>query len=210
MPHYQRAAAKAQRRGANQQAIDHLNRALRHVGYLADDAERIRCEAELYVAIGSAHAATRGFGAPEVADALAQAEIRCERLGESADLFPVIWGQWLFRWGRSDLKGCQSLAVRMLGLAQQVDDTGLKLQAHHAMWTTMFGVGDLKLARAHAKAGLLLYDPSKHAAMASNYGNHDACICGRNFTAIALALAGEEEDARTIMRQALAGAIAAR
>lgn len=206
VPHLQRAAAKAQRRGANEQALEHLRRALDCTGYLAGEIDRTRREAELYVAVGAAHAATRGFGSAGVADALAQAELRCARLGESADLFPVMWGQWLFRWGRSDLAGCRGLAARMLNLAQHAGDSGLELQAHHAMWTTMFGLGHLERARAHVEAGLILYDRRRHGAMASSYGNHDACVCGRNFAAIARALAGEAEGARNVLHQALEAA----
>lgn len=206
VPHLQRAAAKAQRRGANEQALEHLRRALDCTGHLAGEVQRTRLEAELYVAIGAAHVATRGFGSAGVADALTQAEMRCARLGENADLFPVMWGQWLFRWGRSDLAGCQGLAARMLSLAQRAGDSGLRLQAHHAMWTTMFGLGHLVRARAHVEAGLLLYDRRRHGALASTYGNHDACVCGRNFAATACALAGEVEGARTMLYEAFEAA----
>ena len=53
-------------------------------------------------ALGAAFMATRGFGAPEVLEAYSRAEALCDRLGERADLFPAIWGQWMFRTGRSE------------------------------------------------------------------------------------------------------------
>ena len=40
--------------------------------------------------------------------------------------------------------------------------------------------------------------------MASSYGNHDASTCGRNFMALALALAGEEDRAVSTANAALA------
>ena len=81
----------------------HLRRALDAIGHIADDVERARVEVELRVAMGAAFMATRGFGAPEVLEAYSRAEALCDRLGERADLFPAIWGQWMFRTGRGEM-----------------------------------------------------------------------------------------------------------
>jgi len=91
-----------------------------------------------------------------------------------------------------------------LALAEKSGDAGLKLQAHHAAWATSFGRGELTEALAHAQAGLALYDAKTHQAMASSYGNHDAAACARYFSALALALAGEEKRARSTAENALA------
>ena len=206
IPHHQHAAANALRRSANEEAIGHLGRALDAIGHIADEVERARVEVELRVGLGAAFMATRGFGAPEVLEAYTRAEALCERLGERADIFPALWGQWLFRWGRSEVDDAWRLCARLLALAQKSGDAGLKLQAHHAAWATSFGRGELAEVRAHAEAGLALYDAKIHQAMASSYGNHDAATCARYFTALSLALAGEEGRARTMADSALAGA----
>ena len=106
IPHHQRAAIKALRRSANEEAIGHLRRALDAIGYIADDVERTRIEVELQVAMGAAFAANRGFGASEVKAAYVRAEALCDGLGDPADIFPALWGQWLFRWGRSEMDAC--------------------------------------------------------------------------------------------------------
>jgi DNA-binding winged helix-turn-helix (wHTH) protein/predicted ATPase len=196
VPHHQCAAATALRRSANEEAVGHLRRALNAIGQIADEVKRTKLEVELLIALGVAFMATRGFGAPEVLDAYSRAEALCERLGERADIFPALWGQWLFRWGRSELSDAWRLCRRLLALAERSGDPGLKLQAHHAAWATSFGRGELAEVRAHAEAGLALYDAKMHQAMASSYGNHDAGACARSFTALSLALAGEEQRAR--------------
>jgi predicted ATPase len=203
IPHHQRAAAKALRRSANKEAIGHLQRALDAIGHIADEAERSRVEVKLLIALGAAFFATRGFGAPEVLGAYSRAEALCERLAERMDIFPALWGQWLFRWGRSELDDAWRLCVRLLAMAKKSGDAGLKLQAHHAAWATSFGRGKLTEALAHAQAGLALYDAKTHQAMASSYGNHDAATCARYFSALALALAGEEKGARSTAENAL-------
>jgi len=202
--HHQRAAIKALRRGANEEALNHLRPALDTVGHIADEFERARVEVELLVTLGNVFMATRGFGAPEVLETYSKAEVLCQRLGERADIFPALWGQWLFRWGRSELDDAWQLCERLLGLAEKFGDSGLQLQAHHAAWATCFGRGELAEVHAHARAGLALYDAKIHPAMASSYGNHDASTCARYFSALSLALAGEEEHARSMADSSLA------
>ena len=206
IPHHQRAAAKALRRSANAEASEHLRRALDAIGHIADEVERAKIEVELRVALGSAFITTRGFGAPEVLDTYSRAEALCDRLGERADLFPAIWGQWMFRTGRGETTVGRRLGARLLALAKKSGDAGLKIQAHHAMWSTSFVCGDLSQARAHADAALALFDAKIHRSMASSYGNHDAGCCACNFSSLALALAGEAAAARTMMERSLAAA----
>jgi DNA-binding winged helix-turn-helix (wHTH) protein/predicted ATPase len=203
IPHHQRAAAKALRRSANDEAIGHLRRALDAIGQIADEDERARVEVNLQVTIGAVFMGMHGFGVPEVLEAYTRAEALCDRLGERADLFPALWGQWMFRLGRSDLAASRELCARLLALAERVGSVDLKLQAHHAMWATAFASGELAEALAHAKAGILLYDAEAHQAMASSYGNHDPCCCARNFAALSLALMDEPVRARAMVKQSL-------
>src|SRR5262249_13433306 len=149
IPHHRRAAAKALRRSANEQAIGHLRRALDAIGSIVDEDERTKAEVELRVGIGAAYIALRGVRAPEVLEAYTSAEALCDRLGERADLFPAVWGQWMFRTGRSETEAARRLGKRLLAMAERLGDAGLKIQAHHAMWSTSFVCGELAAARAH-------------------------------------------------------------
>jgi predicted ATPase len=148
--------------------------------------------------------AIRGFGAGKVLEVYARAEALCEGLGERADIFPALWGQWLFRWGRAEIDPAWRLCERLLAMADKSADAGLRLQAHHAAWATSFGRGELKEVHAHAQAGLALYDPKIHPAMASSYGNHDARCCAGYFRALAFALAGERDSAGSMADGAIA------
>jgi tetratricopeptide (TPR) repeat protein len=206
IPHHQRAAAKALRRSANHEAIGHLRRALDAIGHIADETERNKVEVELQVAMGAAYMALRGFGAPEVQQAYTRAEKLCDRLGERADIFPALWGQWMFRWGRSEIDAASRVGDRLLTLAAKSGSVALELQAHHAMWATAFGRGEFAQARSHAVAGLAIYDPNIHQAMASSYGNHDAAVCAGYFSTFALAIEGDAQRARSSMESTLATA----
>ncbi len=206
IPYHRRAAATALRRSANEEAIRHLRRALDAIGAIADADERAKVEIELRVGIGAAHIAMDGFGAPEVLEAYTRAQSLCDRLGERVDLFPALWGQWMFRTGRGETGAARRLGARLLALAAQFDDAGLKIQAHHAMWSTSFVCGEFAAARAHAQSALALFDDALHRPMASSFGNHDAACCGRNFSAISLALVGDEPGARRMIGEAIATA----
>jgi DNA-binding winged helix-turn-helix (wHTH) protein len=206
IPHHQRAAEKALRRSANQEAIGHLRRALDAIGHIADETERNKVEVELQVAMGAAYMAMRGFGASEVLQAYGRAETLCDCLGERADIFPALWGQWLFRWARSEMDAASRLGHRLLALAAKSGSAALELQAHHAMWPTTFGRGEFAQTRSHAAAGLAIYDASVHRTMASSYGNHDAGLCARYFSALALAIEGDGQRARASIESTLATA----
>jgi predicted ATPase len=112
----------------------------------------------------------------------------------------------MFRTGRSEMSHSRRLGARLIRLGEKFGEAGLKLQAHHAMWSTSFACGEMAEACRHADAGLALYDPQRHQAMASSYGNHDAACCARNFSAMALALVGEDERARQRIDQAVVSA----
>lgn len=206
IPHHQRAAAKALRRSANQEAIVHLRRALHAINHVPNKCERAKIEVELHVGMGAAFIAMRGFGAPEVLAAYAEAEALCDQLGERPDLFPALWGQWMFRAGRGETRVTRPLCNRLLSLADKFDDSTLKIQAHHATWATAFVCGEFASARRHAQDGLRLFDPTTHRATASSYGNHDAACCARNFNAMSLALTGDRDAARAMIDEALAAA----
>ena len=206
IPHHQRAAAKALRRSANQEAIAHLRRALDAINHVPNKGERAKIEVELHIGMGAAFMAMHGFGAPEVLASYAKAEALCDQLGEWPDLFPVLWGQWMFRAGRGETGVTRRLCDRLLSLADKFADPTFKIQAHHATWSTAFVCGEFASARGHAEDALRLFDPAIHHATASSYGNHDAACCARNFSAMSLALAGDHHAARAMIHEALAAA----
>ena len=46
--------------------------------------------------------ATKGYAAPEVEHAYTRARELCQQVGETPQLFPVLWGLWVFyQCGRS-------------------------------------------------------------------------------------------------------------
>ena len=69
---------------------------------LADTPERAQQELDLQVILGPTLTATKGWAAPEVEKTYTRAHELCQQVGESTQLFPVLWGLWVFYgYGRS-------------------------------------------------------------------------------------------------------------
>jgi predicted ATPase len=184
----QQAAENANSRSAFSEARMHFQRALGLIENEPASRERTEREIGLWIGLGAAAMAARGWGTPEAEESYSRARALCQELGGSPALFPALWGLWLFYWGRGPLDTAHELAQDLLQLAQSQGDDGRLLQAHHAAWATAFSRGDLGAACFHANEGIRLYDQHRHAAIAANYGNHDAGVCARLFLARASAL----------------------
>ncbi len=198
-----RAGHIATQRSAAREAVTHLTQALELIGALPDSPSRTQEEIALQIALGPPLMAMEGWGAPEVERAYARAQELCERLGDPPELFPALWGLWQFRASRAELGAARTLGERLLTLARRTDDAGIRVQAHHALWTSFFSLGELPAAHDHIRQGLALYDVDRHASMASAYG-HDAGVCALSIGAWTLELLGESERATQYSRDALA------
>jgi predicted ATPase len=107
--HY--AGENALRRSAYQEAITHLTTGLEVLATLPETPIRAQQELDLQIALGPALAATRGHAAPEVEKAYARARELCQRVGETPQVFPMLWGLWLFYDGRGELQTSHELEV---------------------------------------------------------------------------------------------------
>ena len=90
---------------------------------------------------------TKGFAAPEVEQAYARARVRCQRVGETPQLFPVLRGLWQFYNGRGSYQTARELGEQCLQRAQQEEQ------------------------------GLALYDPQRHRTLALLYGHDPGVCC---------------------------------
>jgi predicted ATPase len=157
--YWQRAGQRAIQRSADLEAIGHLTMGLDLLRALPDTPERIQQELILQTALGPALMATKGYAAPAVEDAYTRARELCQQVGEPAQLFPVLWGLWLFYFVRAELQIARELGEQLLTLAQRLQDLAFLLEAHRALGTTLFFLGDLVAAGTHLEQGIAPYDP---------------------------------------------------
>jgi predicted ATPase len=203
IPYWQRAGQRAIQRSANVEAVTHLTKGLALLEMLPDNPERIQQELALQTALGLALIATKGYAAPEVEKTYARARQLCQQIGDTAQLFPVLRGLWIFYVVRGALQAARELGEQILSLAQRQRDPVLLVEAHRVLGTTVFYLGELAQAREHLDQGIALYDRRQHRSLAFLYGQDPAVTC-LSYAAWALWLLGYPDQALKRCHEALA------
>jgi predicted ATPase len=202
--YWQRAGQQALHRSANLEAIQHLTTALELLATLPDTPARAQQELDLRIALGPALMAMKGLAAPEVAQVYARARELCQYMGETPQLFPVLWGLWMFYYSRGQFHLAWEMGTPILDLAQRQHEPALLLEAHLVLGSTLYCLGELVRARAHLEQSRALYDPQQHGAHALLYGGHDPGVCCRGSEAWILWLQGYPDQALERMHEGLA------
>ncbi len=201
--YWQKAGQRTMERSAYAEAIIHLSKGVEVLKTLPDTPTHRQQELYLQLALGPALVVTRGPGSPAVEQVYARAQELCQQVGETPQLFPVLWGLWRLYNARCEYQRAQALGEQLLSLAQQVHDAALLLEAHHALWGTLLWSGEFAAARVHLEQGRALYDPQQHRAHALLYGGHDPGVCCLSHGAWSLWLLGYPDQALQSMREAL-------
>jgi predicted ATPase len=193
--YWQRAGQRANERLAALEAVAHLTKGLELITSLPDTLERAKQELGLQITLAPALLSIKGWGAREVEQAYLRAQALCRRVGERSELFTVTWGLWHYYEHCGQLNISRDLAKEVLSLAEEQSDSGRRLQAHHAAWTTYLARGELVPCREHAEKGIALYKPDEHRAHAFVYGGHDPGVCCRVHAVMALWYLGHADQA---------------
>jgi predicted ATPase len=197
------AGQQAVRRSANVEAITQFSAALELLKLLPDTSGRIQQELDLQVALGPALIATKGWAAPEVEKAYIRAQDLCQQVGETAQLFPVLWGLWVFYYVREEFRKAYELGERLLTLAQRAQDSALLLEAHMTLGVILHPLGEFISARTHLQQSIAFYDPQRHRAQAFLYGGTDPGMRGLAQIAWTLWMLGYPDQALKKMRAAV-------
>jgi predicted ATPase/class 3 adenylate cyclase len=194
LPYWQQAGQRALERSANVEAIAHLTKGVELLKSLPDTPASLQQELALQIALGVPLAATRGAGALEVERTYTRARELCQQVGETPQLFPVLYGLWLFYLVRAQLATAQKLGEELLNLAQRTQDATLLIEAHRALGTSLFYLGALARGRAHLEQAITFYDPQQHRSLAFRIGPDPRVVCG-GFAAWALGVLGYPDQA---------------
>src|SRR5262249_6763019 len=121
---------------------------------------------DLQITLGPALMAIKGQGASEVEQVYMRARVLCAQVGETPQLFSVLWGLRQMYTTRGELQTARELGEQGLALAERQHDTALVLEAHAALVNPLFYLCEFASARSHAEQGLALYDPQQHRHLA--------------------------------------------
>lgn len=199
------AGRRALSRSSLSEALVRFETALKELAGLPTSPERSRRELAIQLALGSAHVAAHGFAAPPTATAYTRARDLCDELGETRDLFPVLYGLCLYHLYAAELGDSRRAADRLLDLAEASNDRGLSFFAHRAAGVSAFPAGEFGRARAHLKEALALYDSREHRSPAFVYAFDPRVVC-LDYLARTLLPLGFPEQALAANEEAIAEA----
>lgn len=189
-----RAGAAALRQGAFVEAEDFLSQALACHARLPDSDRSRADELEILRHLGTATFAIRGFGSPESRHIYERTFELARGQVSDRELFPILWGLWITT-HFSRAERAVELGDELMDIAEREDDDELRLQAHHALWTTLIQIPDYGRARHHLNAGVRLYRPEWHERHCADFGGHDPGSCAKRAIALTAWTTGMVDEA---------------
>jgi predicted ATPase len=201
--YWQRAGQQASDRWAYLEAINYFTTGIELLKILPEIPVRTQQSLTLHIALGAALQIAKGHMAPEVEHAYTQARTLCQQVGETPELFQVLFGLWRFYNTRSQFHTARELGDTLLRLAQRADDPGLAVIAHNALGVTWFNLAMLPAARMHLETGIARYTPDRRCAPLVRMG-HDPDVSCRAYAARTLWLLGYPAQALVRVHEALA------
>jgi predicted ATPase len=131
------------------EALVHLNQGLELLTALPDTPERVQQELTFATAPGTALMATKGWAAPEVGAAYTRARVLGQRVGDTLQLFPVLWGLHGFYVVRAEYQAAREIGEQFLDLAQHRQDPVFLAEAHFTLGNCLFQLAEFVPACEH-------------------------------------------------------------
>jgi predicted ATPase len=171
------AAENAARRHAYQDAIDHLEAALALLKLFPDTSVRDQQEINQQLTLGMLLTATKGYTAPEVEHAYARARDLSQRVGETPQLFSALHGLCRFFAVRAAHDTARALGEQLVQLAHQQQDPLFLVEAHYALGTILFYLGQHEAARTHMETAISHYTQRQHLMHVNLFGQDPSVAC---------------------------------
>ena len=135
----------------------HVTKGLEVLTTLPDSPERTQQELALHLTLGPGVLGEyQGPSHPRSGTRLCPGLRAGRQVGDTRQLFPALWGLYYVHQVRGQLQRAREVGEELLGLAQQLQDPLLSLEAHRALGNSLFWRGELELARTHVTHVLAL------------------------------------------------------
>ena len=173
--HY--AGTNALQRSAHQEAVSLLTQGVELLKTLPTTTEHARQELRLQLALGPALIATRGNAAPEVEQSYRRAQVLCQQVGETQQLFPALFGLRSFYVVHAEVQTAHAFGQQLLHLAERKQEADFLLEAHVALGATSIQLGELTEALTSMEQALASYDPGRCHSHIALYGIDPGVLC---------------------------------
>jgi class 3 adenylate cyclase/predicted ATPase len=203
--HWLAAGRQASERSAFVEASTHLRTALDLAAKLPPSSERDRLELQLQHSLGSALAASKGFGNAEAGQAFARALELSDRFEPSTQAFSLLNGVIGVHVARGEFEQSRRFAEELLVRARHQNEPTAQLMGHRALGMSLFVIGELPAARIELQNAVDLYDVTLHGPLAPVF-SLDFKVAALAYMELAAALQFDIADALKFGRQAVAHA----
>jgi serine phosphatase RsbU (regulator of sigma subunit)/tetratricopeptide (TPR) repeat protein len=196
-----KAGLRSKDRFANVEAVSHFRKGIQLLEKLEPSAARDALELELLGPLGTAFIAWRGYADPEVGPILSRAHALCERVGETPQVFAIMWGNFAYHIVRGDFRMCAVLAEEAIAFAERLDQPGILMEALFLRGITCLYRGDFNRARNICAEVIARFDDRERTASLAKLIGEDPGITCRCYLSLALWHLGLADQALELSRQ---------
>jgi len=197
----QQAGLRAVHVSANEEAITLFRKALELIESMPASPERSEKELELQLALSAPLQAARGFGNPELGEAVVRARQLCKQIGNDEQRFTALVQLTNFYSTRAEYRTALELVEQLARLASD-DPMRCTITRYVNSWP-LLNVGDFVQVNEDSEQVLAFYDPAHHSALAHVFG-FDLGVLNMAFGAWALWFLGYPVRSRKQLDKAIA------
>lgn len=197
-----KAGDKAVRLSAGAEAIAHYKKALELLQQLPETPERDQKELALQLALIVPLQVTKGFGAPELGQAVVRARELCDRMGDTPQRFTALVGLAQYYSTTAQYRTALKLREKISRLADQLKDPLLEAISYYIHVWPLLNVGELVQTVECAKHMIDVYNQEKHGFLAYLFG-YDLGVLNMGFGSWAWWILGYADQALKQTQEAL-------
>ncbi len=203
---WQRTALIAMRGLALPEAIRSLKRCLRLVSKLERNEENLKTELQLILDLASASELHSGIASPLVLKIYDKARKLAEQVSETSLVFRTQWTFWFFAYLKGNLLQAKNLAEGLMRTDAYKQIRECQLEAQHAMWDTLFHLGQLGTACCLHALGINVFRKMSGIDRSRGYAGHAASACCLSKGALLWWLTGFVDQSVQVSQDAIAEA----
>jgi class 3 adenylate cyclase/tetratricopeptide (TPR) repeat protein len=204
--HYWRLAGlRASLRSANEEAVSHLQQALKLLRRLPDAASMTKDELQLLIALGMPLMQVQGFRSPELERTYTRVRALFREVGEELPRLELsFWGSYAYYVARGQSREAHEVAELLVDLGERQHNQELRALGHRMMATDFFTWGEMSQALRHVELALessnFDLERSRTLAVLHWVDPRSAALV---YGSVILSVLGREEEAERYTREAL-------
>jgi predicted ATPase len=160
--YWYKAGQQSSSRSALIEAESQLTKGLGLIPALADSSVRVERELAFQTTLGPIFMATRGYASEEVERTYGRARELCQQLGNTPQVFDVLWGLRSFYNVRADFRTARELMEEFLRLAEERQDSDLIMQGQAGLANALWFSGEFQASLRLSTQSFDHYDPDQH------------------------------------------------